>query len=112
MADVWNYKNKTALIYKTDSQTLKTNLNKGEFGGRDKLGSWDYPKRTINIRQVNSKALLCSTGNSTQYFVMTCNGKESKDEYTHPTEKSPLRRTPETNAVNQPDIYLKIKHRF
>ena len=35
----------------------------------------------LNIKQITNKDLLYSTGNSTQYFVMTYMGKESKKEW-------------------------------
>ena len=35
----------------------------------------------LYIKQVNNKDLLYSTGNYTQYLVITYNGKESEKEY-------------------------------
>ena len=37
----------------------------------------------LYIKQVNNKDLLYSTGNYTQYLVITYNGKESEKEYTY-----------------------------
>ena len=66
------------LMYKTetDSQTLKTKLwlPKGKGGGRDKLGVWDKCIHTA-IYKIIDNNLLYSTGNSTQYSVITYMGK-------------------------------------
>ena len=35
----------------------------------------------LNIKQINNKDLLYSTGNYSQYPVITVNGKESEEEY-------------------------------
>ena len=35
----------------------------------------------LYIKQITNKDLLCRTGNSTQYSVMTYMGKESKKEW-------------------------------
>ena len=43
------------------------------------------------IKQLNNKDVLYSTGNYTQYSVITYNGKES--------EKEPLYCTPESNTT-------------
>ena len=49
--------------------------------GRDKLGVWNYQIYTLlYIKEINNKDLLYSTGNSTQYLVITYNGKGSKKE--------------------------------
>ena len=37
----------------------------------------------LYIKYITNKDLLCSTGNSTQYSVMTYMGKESKKEWIH-----------------------------
>ena len=40
----------------------------------------------LYIKQINNKDLLYSTGNYTQYLVITCNGKETEKDtyiYTH-----------------------------
>ena len=55
-------------------------VTKGERGGRDKLGIWDYQMHTT-INKINNKDLLYSTGNYIQYLVINYNGKESKKEY-------------------------------
>ena len=84
---MWNLKNGTnKLIYKTEieSQIQKTNMITmgGRGGRRDKLGDWDWHiHATIYIKQVTNKDLLYSTGNSTQYSVMTYKRKESKKEW-------------------------------
>ena len=76
------------LIYKTEiqSQILKTNLwLPGDKGG---VLNWEigidiytiycihYTYILLYIKQLTNKDLLNSTGNSTQYSVMTYNGKE------------------------------------
>ena len=65
------------LLYSSESQFLY--LNKREWR-RDKLGVWDYHIHTT-IYKIDNQ--LCSTGNSTQYFVITYKGKESEKEYIH-----------------------------
>ena len=37
----------------------------------------------LYVKQINSKVLLYSTGNSTQNLVINYNGKESGKEYTY-----------------------------
>ena len=73
-------------IYKTetDSQASKTDLRlqKGTHEGRDKLGVWDYHIHSTIYKIIN-KDLLYSTGNSTQYSVITYMGKESEKEWTY-----------------------------
>ena len=46
--------------------------------GRDKLGDWD--EHVLCIKLMTSEDLLYSTGNATQYSVMSYVGKESKKE--------------------------------
>ena len=53
----------------------------GSKGERDKLGDWDWHIYTTIYKIGNNKDLLYSTGNSTQYSVMTYMGKESKKEW-------------------------------
>ena len=36
--------------------------------------------KLLYVKEINNKDLLCSTGNYTQYFVITYEGKESKEE--------------------------------
>ena len=76
------------LIYKTetDYQTQKNKkkkpmVTKGEREQeRDKLGIWDQQIQA-NIHKIGRhKVLLYSTGNYTQYPVMSHNGKEHKKE--------------------------------
>ena len=56
----------------------KTNLQlPGFWGGVDKLGDEDQ-YTLLCIKQITNKGLLCSTGSSTQYSIMTYMGKESK----------------------------------
>jgi len=49
-------------------------------GGKNQLGDWDKHKYTT-IYKITNKDLLYSTGNSTQYSVKTCMGRESKKEW-------------------------------
>ena len=53
----------------------------------------------LYVKQVTNKDLLYSTGNSTQYSVMTYVGKESKKEWIYITDS--LCCTPETNTTLQ-----------
>ena len=47
--------------------------------GRDKLGVWNYQIYTLlYIKEINNKDLLYSTGNSTQYLVITLMEKNLK----------------------------------
>ena len=80
-----NLKNDTnELIYKTekDSQTQKTNLwlPRGRLGGgiNQEIGIHIYI--LLYVKQILNKDLLYSTGNSTQYSVITYMGKESEKE--------------------------------
>ena len=71
------------LFYKTetDSQTPKANL----YLPKEKRGQGINQEYGITgllyIKQINNKDLLYSTGNSTQYLVITYNGRESEKEY-------------------------------
>ena len=69
------------LIYKieTDSQTLNTDLwlSKGKCGGgRDGLRIWIGIYTLLYMEWMVSGDLLYSEGDSTQYSVMICMGKE------------------------------------
>ena len=73
---MWNLKNDTnELIYKTeiDSQAQNTNLwlPKGKGDGRinEEFGINIYALQ--NLKQITNKDLLDSTGNYTQYFIIT-----------------------------------------
>ena len=84
---MWNLKENDTneLIYKTeiDPQTKKTNFQspKGKRGGgiNQEFGVNVYT--LLYIKQITNKDLLYSTGNYTQYFVITYKGKESDKEY-------------------------------
>ena len=85
---MWNLKYDTnELIYKaeTDSQTSKTNLwlpkGKHWWGGgiSQEFGINIYT--LMYIKQIINKDLLYTTGNSTQYSVITYMGKESEKEW-------------------------------
>ena len=74
------------LIYRTetDSQISKSNLwlPKGKCGGKvinREIGINIYT--LLYIKLINNKDLLYSTGDYTQYFVITYKGKESEKEY-------------------------------
>ena len=76
-------KDTNELIYKTEtnSQTQKTNLwlPKGKVGVRGQdFGINIYT--LLYIKQTTNKDLLYSTGNYTEYFVITYKGKESEKE--------------------------------
>ena len=55
----------------------------GRKGQRDKLGDGIDIYTLLYIKQITNKNLLYSTGNSTQYSVMTYMEKESKKEWIH-----------------------------
>ena len=52
-----------------------------EQKGRDKLEDWDRHIYTTIYKQITNKDLLYSSGNSSQYSVMTYMGKEPKKEW-------------------------------
>ena len=56
---------------------------RGKAGGgiNQKIGINIYT--LLYIKQITNKDLLYSTGNSTQYLVITYKGKESEKEHTH-----------------------------
>ena len=80
---MWNLNYDTnELIYKTDSQTERTDLWllrwEGE-GGMD----WEFGIsrcKLLYIEWINNKVLLNSTGNYIQYPVINHNGKEYEKE--------------------------------
>ena len=51
---------------------------KGKVGGRDQLGGWDQHIHTTIYEIDNQQGPIYSTGNSTQYSVITYMGKESE----------------------------------
>ena len=51
--------------------------------GRDKLEIGIDIYTPLYIKEITNKGLRYSTGNSTQYSVMTCMGKESKRDWIH-----------------------------
>ena len=61
--------------------------------GRDKLEFEISRYRLLYIKQINNKVLLYSTGNCSQYLIITYNGKE----YVYITEL--LCNTPENNTT-------------
>ena len=69
-----------------DSQNLKINLwlpkgKSGEGGINQEIGIDKYT--LLYIKQITNKDLRYSTGNSTQYSVITYAGKESEIEWIH-----------------------------
>ena len=51
---------------------------RGEWGAGE---NWEFGTsrcKLLYIEQINNKVLLYSTGNSTQYFIITYKGKESE----------------------------------
>ena len=63
------------------ANSVKMNAGGGGRRGRDKLGVGIDTYTLLYVKQVNNKDLRYSTGNYTQYFVITYNGKESEKEY-------------------------------
>ena len=57
------------------------NLGLPQRKGVDELRGCDQHTYTTMCKIDNSKDLLYSTGNYTQYFVITYKGKESEKEY-------------------------------
>ena len=59
-------------LYKTERVTDVENklMVTGELKGRDKLEDWATELNWL-IYKINNKGALYSTGNSTQYFVIT-----------------------------------------
>ena len=55
---------------------------KGKDEGRDKLGVWNIHTLPY-LKQITSKNLLHSTGNSAQYSIITYMGEESEKEQIH-----------------------------
>ena len=49
--------------------------------------------KLLYIKQINNKDLVYSTGNSTQYFIITYNGKESEKIYINKTDAIHLKLT-------------------
>ena len=55
--------------------------------------------KLLHIKQITNKDLLYSTGNYTQYFVITYKGKEPEKEYTYVHISDSLCHTPEINTA-------------
>ena len=86
ISHMWILKNDTnELNYETatNSQTQKTNLwlpkGKGVGGGKNQEVGINI-NTLLYIKQISSKDLLYSTGNSTQYSIITYIGKEYEKE--------------------------------
>ena len=82
----WNLKKWYKWTYLQNRNRLtgienKLMVTKGERGGRDKLGVWDLQIHTIIYKIGKQQDLLYSSGNYTQYLVITYNGKISKKEF-------------------------------
>ena len=73
--------NELAYKAETDSQSSKTNLPKGKggWGINQEFGISIYT--LLYIKQIISKDLLYSTGNSIQYSVVIYMGKDSEKEW-------------------------------
>ena len=70
---MWNLKYDTnELIYKTESKLL---LSKGRGGGRESQEFGINRRPLLYIKQIN-KDLPYSTGDHTQYTVISCKGKD------------------------------------
>ena len=78
---MWNLKNK-----QTNNECNKTNRltdTENKLAVTNSEMQWGINRYTLlNIKQINSKVLLYSTGNYIQYLVITYNGKES-EKYTY-----------------------------
>ena len=77
-------KDTNELIYKTevDPQTQKINLWLPKGKGGEINQEFEINIYTVlYIKQINNKGLLYYTGNYTQYFVITDNGKEYEKEW-------------------------------
>ena len=71
----------------------------GEGGGEK---DWEFGisrGKLLYIEWINSKVLLYSTGNSTQYSVITYMGKESEKKRIYKYINESLCCTPETNTT-------------
>ena len=97
---MWNLNKKYKPTYLQNRHRLtnienKLTVTKGYRGGgiNWEIGMDIYT--LLYIKEVNNKDLLYSTGNYTQYLVVTYNGKEYI--YIYITES--LRCTPETNTT-------------
>ena len=80
---MWNLKYVTnELIYKTDSQTQRTDLSLQE-GGAGEGKDWEFGISRHNLLYIeckNNKVLLYHTGNYIQYPVINHNGKDCEKE--------------------------------
>ena len=47
---------------------------------------WYIRYKLLHVKEISNKDLLYSTGTSTQYLIITYNGKESEKEYIHVTQ--------------------------
>ena len=73
---LWNLEKKKdthELIYTTEHRLRKQihGYQRGEVVGRDKSGVWHEHVHTIIYKIDHHKALLCSTGNPTEYSIIT-----------------------------------------
>ena len=84
---------------------MVTKMEKGGGGINQELDINIYTLSYVKL--ITNKDLLCSTVNYTQYFVITCNGKEPEKEYTNKTES--LCYTPETNITFQVKLLINFK---
>ena len=76
---MWNLKCDTnKLIYETETLTEQTRGCQGGAVGRRWGELWGWQVQNVYIERADSKALLDSTGNSTQRPVTNRNGKEQK----------------------------------
>ena len=88
-------KKTTAEFFSNLIETVNSQNTKFNGGTNLEFGINIYT--LLHIKEITNKNLLYSTGNSTQYFVITYNGKESEKEYIYITES--LCCTSETNTT-------------
>ena len=69
---------KTAATTKTQQSQKEKGRKEQLQGVREKFGGWDDIYTLIYIKLITNKDLLFSTGNSTQYSVMTDMEKDPK----------------------------------
>ena len=85
ISHMWNIKKLNLFTEQKQTYTLRKQTSgypsgKTEVRGRDKLSIWDQHIHTTMHKLDNQKDLLYSTGNSTQYLVITYIAKESEKE--------------------------------
>ena len=76
-------KDTNKLIYKTETVTARKKAYGYQRGrGGSTWGVWNEQIHTATYK-INSKFILCNTGNYIQYLIVIYNGKESVKEYVY-----------------------------